>query len=263
MSYLTINVTKILENGEIEGCANFKMVDRYDELILPSAFTKTVALFMDNPVFLWAHDYYLPPIGSILKLEIRNDGLYFKAKFAGTAFAQELRLLYQEGHLRAFSIGFITKASRTPDENEIKEFGDSLRRMITELELLEISAVPVPANPKSLATSVKTYQESDLNSFDKLSAWIKDLRATEEKPPAEPEKPEAPAPASDTTKQHCAELKGHLTAVVKAFNAMESHVMGQKEEPKPAEETPEGSEGGKGAPSAEFKKLLEEINSLL
>ena len=83
-------------------------------------------------------------IGSADKIEIEDDALAFEMRFARTPIAKEWQSLYEDGHARAFSVGFI------PKEGEWKEQGDQSVYVHTKVELLEISAVAVPANPEAV-----------------------------------------------------------------------------------------------------------------
>ncbi|MEM6394629.1 MAG: hypothetical protein AAF797_17830, partial [Planctomycetota bacterium] len=42
---------------QIEAVVSTASVDRYEEIVLPSAFQRHLGTFMDNPVFVAAHDY--------------------------------------------------------------------------------------------------------------------------------------------------------------------------------------------------------------
>lgn len=108
--------------------------------------------YKKNPVFLWGHNYWSPPVGQALKVWKEDGRLVFDIKFATFeeyAFADIIYRLYKGGYLRAVSVGFIPKKWEQIIEGE----GES-RRVIglrfTKQELLELSAVPVPSNPNAL-----------------------------------------------------------------------------------------------------------------
>jgi HK97 family phage prohead protease len=111
-------------------------VDRDGESIQHSAWEKTVEDFKQNPVLLWAHDYSKPPIGAVENLKVTGNGLEGDIRFANTDFAQDIKGLYADGIMSSFSVGFL------PKQRENVEGVPTY----TEVELLEISAVPVPAN---------------------------------------------------------------------------------------------------------------------
>jgi len=124
--------------------------DRMDDVLEPKG--ADLKNFKKNPVVLWAHDYSAPPIAKALWIKKSGDGLLSKMKFASTEFAQEIFDLYKDGFLNAFSVGFIPKESEPVDiKNETDVFGG---KRFVKWELLEYSAVPVPANPEALALAV-------------------------------------------------------------------------------------------------------------
>jgi hypothetical protein len=76
------------------------------------------------------------------------EGILSKMQFAKTQMAEEIFQLYKEGFMRAFSVGFIPKEWTDGDGEKVP------RRTYTKWELLEYSAVPVPANPDALALAI-------------------------------------------------------------------------------------------------------------
>ena len=123
-------------------------VDRMREVLDPAGVD--LRNYKKNPVVLWAHSYETPPIGKALWVKREGNGIVSKVKFANTPFAQEIFQLYKEGFLKAFSVGFIpTKAEVGKDD----EYDDPKkpRRIFRNWEMLEYSAVPVPANPEAIS----------------------------------------------------------------------------------------------------------------
>lgn len=141
--YLTGRVKELDTDGRtLTAYASTADLDRDGDVILPDAWRGGLSEFSQNPVLLWAHDYRVPPIGKAADLEIDDRGLKFTASFANTEFANEIWGLYRDGFLNAFSVGF------QPGAWEEREEGEGLT--FTEVSLMEISAVPVPANPHAL-----------------------------------------------------------------------------------------------------------------
>lgn len=112
-------------------------VDRDGEVILPSAYKNLDSYLGTNPVILWAHDYSKPPIGKATDGRITEEALELDIEFASTPFAQEVKTLYDTGFMNAFSVGFIPKNYTHDSEGNL---------VFTEADLMEVSAVPVPAN---------------------------------------------------------------------------------------------------------------------
>ena len=125
-------------------------VDRMGDIIQPEGID--LKNYRKNPVVLWAHDYNTPPIGKSVWIKKQDGGVISKMQFANTAFAQEIFQLYKEGFLKAFSIGFIPIESEPMDG---KDNGFMSPRRYLKTEMLEYSAVPVPANPEALAMAMK------------------------------------------------------------------------------------------------------------
>jgi HK97 family phage prohead protease len=143
--------------------------DRMDEVLLPEG--ADMKNFRKNPVVLWAHQYDQPPIGKALWIKNDGDGILAKVKFASTEFAQEILGLFKEGILNAFSVGFIPK-EYTDGDGEKKP-----RRTYNNWELLEFSAVPVPANPEALSLAMS-------KGLIKSEALKKDLKISDPAPEA-------------------------------------------------------------------------------
>ncbi len=107
--------------------------------------------YKHNPVFLWAHDYTRTPIGRSSWVGVDGSKLLATVEFAPTAFAQEVELLYRQRFLRAVSVGFRARAFSFRKGRDGSVDGVEYTRQ----ELLELSAVPVPANPHALAKALE------------------------------------------------------------------------------------------------------------
>ena len=120
--------------------------DRMDEVLMPDG--ADMRAYKKNPIVLFAHKYDEPPIGKALWIKNDGDGILAKVKFASTEFAQEIFSLFKEGIMNAFSVGFIPKEWDDGDGQK------KARRTYTKWEMLEFSAVPVPANPEALMLAI-------------------------------------------------------------------------------------------------------------
>jgi len=114
-------------------------IDRDNEIVLPSAFAAKLPDYLKlNPVILFGHDHWSrPPIGKAVSGQVTDRALLLDIKFAPSPFAQEVRQMYEGGFMNTFSVGFMPIESNTDSEG---------RRVFTQVELLEVSAVPVPSN---------------------------------------------------------------------------------------------------------------------
>ena len=120
-------------------------VDRHGDVIVSQGWK--LESYRRNPVFLWAHDYARPVIGRATDVWSEAHRLIAKVEFAPTDFAQEVAKLYRSGYQRGVSVGF--KPLRF-EERRHEKTGVFLGIRFLEQELLETSAVPVPANRDAL-----------------------------------------------------------------------------------------------------------------
>lgn len=129
-------------------------IDRYEEMVDPQAFKKWLPTFMENPVLIAGHRYIAmngepTVIGHWTELQITKEGLVGTAQFAKTELAEKWWQLFADGSLKAFSVGWITHAWEVR-EFELSKGVKKKIRVFTEVELIEISAVAIPANRESL-----------------------------------------------------------------------------------------------------------------
>lgn len=106
--------------------------------------------FNMNPVILWAHDYKSLPIGRGANIVTEKDGkTYCDITFTPedvNPFGAQVGRLAQAGFVNTTSVGYMEKDGGT-------------------LELLEISCVPVPANPYALAQRTVKDLRLDLSAL--------------------------------------------------------------------------------------------------
>jgi len=145
-----------VEERTVTATINTATVDRQKEVVLPNG--ADLERYQKNPIVLWAHQYSETPIARCLWIKKSRKSIVAKAKFAQTEKADEIFQLYRDGYLSAFSIGFIAKKWREPSPEDIKKHPEwaEAKRVIEQWELLEFSAVPVPANPEALVVAVKS-----------------------------------------------------------------------------------------------------------
>jgi len=140
-------------------------LDRYGEILEPTGWR--LDNYRRNPVFQNAHQYgdILFTLGKALVTEVRevagHDGRVRLALYQRTEFAVEANplariayALYQGKFLNAVSVGFIPlrwqDASSSPSSSSSSSSSPPVRRRYLEMELLEVSAVGIPANPSAL-----------------------------------------------------------------------------------------------------------------
>ena len=119
-------------------------VDRVGDVLVADGCNP--AKFVANPVVLWAHDNKILPIGKAVDgslIKIQGDGVEATTQFAEHGLAADVFDLYAGGFLKAFSVGFRATALGERAEGQR---GDT----ITGWDLMEYSAVPVPAHADAL-----------------------------------------------------------------------------------------------------------------
>jgi len=133
--------TKSLADGVIEAVVTTSSVDRTNENIITTGINTKTFMATGGPV-LYGHDYSALPIGKTLKLtEMKNK---IKAQFQLAVeeydFAGTVYRLIKGGYLNSVSIGGI-----------VRQWSDDYRT-IEEMEMVEFSVVPVPANAEAVIT---------------------------------------------------------------------------------------------------------------
>jgi HK97 family phage prohead protease len=154
--------------------ASDETVDRYREIISASGWV--LDNYRNNPVILNNHQYdnIAHTLGRADVTEIRNGALCQRIRWAVDAnpVAAVAFRLYKGGFLRAFSVGF-----HPLEWQDMDDPADTCRRKYTKQELLEVSAVSIPANPNALALALKCGTVPQ-REFDALYDYIHTLRTS-------------------------------------------------------------------------------------
>jgi len=131
--------------GPLTFVASTGAVDRHGDTVAPEGWR--LDAYRENPVVLWAHDYRRPAIGRAQSVWRDGGALLARLEFADTEFAREVEGLYRQGYQQGVSVGF--RPLRFEERRDTRT-GAFLGIRFLEQELLEISAVPVPANRGAL-----------------------------------------------------------------------------------------------------------------
>lgn len=147
--------------------------DRDGDIIMPEGWD--LKNYNMNPVFLWAHDYSIPPIGKSIKTWVEKGKLLFDIVFPEKGiypFADTVYNLYKGGFLNATSVGFVGKQAEQRDDEAVKELPEWRRGVkFLEQELLELSAVPVPSNPAAIQQAKSAGAVTD-DEYTSLMSFI-------------------------------------------------------------------------------------------
>lgn len=208
----------------IEGYANTKQKDRVGDVMLPTAFTKSLPTYQDNPVLLYQHDWD-KICGSVPISKIDDNGLWIRAKISNANDCADIKTKVKEGTLRTFSIGY----------NELEANFDEKTQtnVVSEVELLEISIVTIPANVEAKFRPVEQVDGGEKSVSLVLSEQVVALIEAESK-------------VSKLAELFNNVLKGEQS--MKTTQANPAQADGSKAEPKPGAEAPAA-----GAPAAEGK----------
>jgi hypothetical protein len=153
----------------IEFAASTETADRYGDVIRVDGWQ--LDNFQKNPVFLWAHRSEDPPIGRIVgaKKDLTNTPtLVETVQFASAdvyPFADTVFKLYKSGFMNAVGVGFLPlefePLMSQGDSEETFQSGWDYKKV----EQLELSAVPIPANPEALGRVLKSVRRGS-SDFD-------------------------------------------------------------------------------------------------
>jgi hypothetical protein len=143
--------------------ASTAALDRYCEVIEPAGWR--LESYRQNPVFQNSHQYgdIMFTLGKALRTEVRTEGgkpaLCQRVEFAVEVnpVARVAYGLYKGGFLRAVSVGFVpVRWEDGGDDAALVEGCKPPRRRYLEQELLEVSAVAIPANPEALILGMRS-----------------------------------------------------------------------------------------------------------
>jgi HK97 family phage prohead protease len=152
------DIKSIDKQGAFSGYASvFDMIDQQNDLILKGAFQRTLEERGSDIKLLWQHKTD-EPIGVFASLREDSHGLFVEGKLllevqrAGEAYA-----LLKSGAINGMSIGYsVTHA----------DYNKNGIRMISEIELYEVSLVTFPANESATITSVKGILPQTTREFE-------------------------------------------------------------------------------------------------
>ena len=103
--------------------------------------------YLENPVFLWAHDRGRPPIGRAKRVLADEKGLVAEIEFAETALGERNRGTLSDW-IHAWRVG---RLSSVGGRKFVKHPQGRRAYHYIRQELLEISAVPVPMHAGALS----------------------------------------------------------------------------------------------------------------
>ncbi|MDD3029970.1 MAG: HK97 family phage prohead protease [Alphaproteobacteria bacterium] len=156
-----LSVKALGGDGVFTGYASvFGELDDQNEIVAAGAFTRSLAKWRRQarmPALLWMHDP-TQPIGVWQSIREDANGLFVEGRLAvRTQKGGEAYELLKLGALTGLSIGYRVVRSR-PDATR-------RARILTDVDLFEISLVTFPANDAARVADVKRAASSDENVF--------------------------------------------------------------------------------------------------
>ena len=144
----------LAETGVFEGYASvFDVTDSVNDRIVAGAFRDSLENFRKSgslPPLLWQHNG-AEPIGAWREMYEDSHGLFVRGELFvdDIALAKEACKLLKESVVTGLSIGYRTKESYRDEKSGV--------RVLTRVELLEVSLVTFPANAHARVTGVKKF----------------------------------------------------------------------------------------------------------
>ncbi len=139
----------------------FGNVDSYGDIVARGAFARTLEERGLPPV-CWMHHMGIPPIGVAVSADETDEGLEVTADLfidddAAHDVARQVWTSLKRGAIREFSFGFrvIEAHMETIDGEDV--------RVLTDVDLFEVSPVWVGANPATRLVAVKATDTGGLN----------------------------------------------------------------------------------------------------
>lgn len=139
---------KALQDRTFRAVASTESQDRDGEVILAGAWQNGLDEYRRNPIVLFAHDNKQLPVAKTTAISVQDKSLVMEGQFPAAGISRlsdEVYSLLKGGFLTSLSVGFLGKKYQYI--GNIKTW--------QEVQLLEISLVPVPANAEARVLQVK------------------------------------------------------------------------------------------------------------
>jgi HK97 family phage prohead protease len=176
--------------------------------------------YRSNPVVLFAHDHKSLPVGHADMVRVEGGALMARLNFVdakANPIAEQVYQSFLQGSLRAVSVGFVPHQVRAEhDENGKQMF------VLSDNELHEISAVPIPSNPDTLGRMkqrasgklensaeaiIASNEKRDPRKFDLVPDRVQDNAADSGREGKNMDQEKAISEANEQIAKHTAELE--------------------------------------------------------
>ena len=170
----SLDVKALDEEGVIEGYASVfgGAPDLYGDIVARGAFTGTIEQHEKAgtmPLMLWGHDGSQPPIGNWNELAEDRKGLWVKGQIdLEDSLGLRVHRALKRKAMKGLSIGYETKTS----EPDAKRPGV---RILTAVDLWEVSPVNFPAQTKAAVEAVKSFTAAGaLPTLPEFEAFLRE-----------------------------------------------------------------------------------------
>lgn len=143
------------EKRSVDVVASTAAIDGYGEIV---AQDWDLTRYLANPVVLYGHNSWDLPIGHASNVRVENGKLLATLNFVdekASLMAERVWQGIKQGSLRAVSVGF-----RTKNKPSSVDLDGKTTLVLSGNELIEISVVPIPANPEAIALEAKAFIET-------------------------------------------------------------------------------------------------------
>lgn len=225
---------------QITFCFSDDGEDRMGEIVDQATWdTKN---YMNNPLILWGHDPSNPEnvLGQGVKLDLNNGGKsYITAQFDEVEINPRADMVFRQlvkRTLRCVSAGFINHTFEHEDDTPV----------LKDNELLEVSIVPIPANPRAIALAL---DEGSISQKD--AKWLlKSMKAESEF--IEKKLNQGTTKEKSMTEEQASALMESVTKLGETLAAQQEEITKLNEKLNPPEETEE-AKAAREAKEAEEK----------
>lgn len=132
----------------IEAWASTPHLDRYGTIILPTAFARSMPIFMaTQPVMMFNHEHNWT-IGRVLDYKITEDGLWVKGGIAPTAQGKDVATLIRYKVVTGMSFQFDLVASEKDEQSEFMKY--------TDVNVYEIGPCSMLGNPQAVIEQARS-----------------------------------------------------------------------------------------------------------
>ncbi|HEX8467064.1 MAG TPA: HK97 family phage prohead protease [Allosphingosinicella sp.] len=138
--------------------AVFDRPDRGGDVVRPGAFERSLERGARSVPLLWQHDP-ARPVGRIEYLKEDGRGLRVIARLSGGAVGRTAAALLKEGKVAGLSFGYVVRRS-----------SGSAPRALEDVELVEVSLVTIPMQPKARVHAVDDQNSGHSRPPGKVSA---------------------------------------------------------------------------------------------